>query len=83
MNGLLLTPDADHLFDRGFITFGEDGTVLPSSRVERSDLRRLGFDQLAIERFGFEEAPVNWNAGLFQPEQQRYLAFHRAQVFVR
>ena len=82
MNGLLLTPDADHLFDRGFITFGEDGAVRPSSRVERLDLRRLGFDQLAIQRFGFEEAPVNWNVGTFQPAQQRYLDFHRAQVFV-
>lgn len=82
MNGLLLTPDADHLFDRGFITFDEDGTVRPSSRVDKFDLRRLGFDQLAIERFGFEEAPVNWNAGSFQPGQQEYLSFHRTEVFV-
>jgi len=82
MNGLLLTPDADHLFDRGFITFGEDGGVISSSRVNRADLRRMGFDQLAIERFGFEEVPANWNAGAFLPGQQRYMAFHRGQVFV-
>lgn len=82
MNGLLLTPDADHLFDRGFITFDEDGIVRPSSRVDKFDLRRLGFDQLAIERFGFEEAPVNWNVGAFLPPQQDYLDFHRRQVFV-
>ena len=81
-NGLLLTPDADHLFDRGFITFDEDGTVRPSPRVDKLDLRRLGFDQLAIERFGFEEAPANWNAGSFLPAQQDYLGFHRRQVFV-
>jgi putative restriction endonuclease len=82
MNGLLLTPDADHLFDRGFITFEEDGAVRPSARVNKSDLRRLGFDQLAIERFGFEEAPMNWNVGAFLPAQQDYLGFHRQQVFV-
>ncbi len=82
MNGLLLTPDADHLFDRGFITFGEDGAVISSPRVDRADLRRMGFDQLAIERFGFEEAPTNWNAGIFLPDQHRYLSFHRAEVFI-
>lgn len=44
MNGPLLTPDADHLFDRGFITFGEDGGVISSPRVDRADLRRMGFE---------------------------------------
>jgi hypothetical protein len=42
MNGLLLTPDADHLFDRGYISFEDDGEVLVSNRVDREDLRRLG-----------------------------------------
>lgn len=82
MNGLLLSPDADHLFDRGFITFEEDGSVTSSTRVDRADLRRLGLDQLAIERFGFEEAPANWNAGALREGQQRYMAFHRAEVFL-
>jgi hypothetical protein len=82
MNGLLLSPDADHLFDRGFITFDHTGAVRPSPRVSASDLQRLGFDQLAVERFGFEEAPTNWNVGEFLPGQQAYLAFHRQHVFV-
>jgi putative restriction endonuclease len=82
MNGLLLTPDADLLFDRGYITFGEDADVLVSSRVDRYDLRRLGFDQLALESFGFAEAPSAWNKPDFAPEQQRYLAYHRTEVFV-
>ncbi|WP_334164715.1 HNH endonuclease [Phenylobacterium sp.] len=82
MNGLLLTPDADLLFDRGFISFAETGEVLVSPRVDKSDLRRLGFDQLAIERFGFEEAPAVWKTESFAPGQQRYLGYHRAQVFV-
>lgn len=82
MNGLLLTPDADHLFDRGFISFGDGGEVLVSSRVDRTDLQRLGFEQLAMQRFGFSEAPAVWHAGAFSPPQQSYLAHHRADVFV-
>jgi hypothetical protein len=29
-NGLLLTPSIDHLFDRGFISFRNDGRLLVS-----------------------------------------------------
>jgi hypothetical protein len=82
MNGLLLTPDADLLFDRGFITFGEDADVIVSKRVDKYDLRRLGFEQLAIERFGFEEASSGWKTDTFASDQQRYLAYHRAEIFV-
>jgi hypothetical protein len=56
MNGLLLTPDADHLFDRGFISFENEGKVRISARVDREDLRRLGFDQLVFEATGLMEA---------------------------
>jgi putative restriction endonuclease len=82
MNGLLLTPDADHLFDRGFISFGDDGEVLVSSRVDKTDLQRLGFEQLAMRRFGFAEAPAAWRTGAFNPPQRGYLAHHRTDVFV-
>lgn len=82
MNGLLLTPDADLLFDRGFISFHPEGEVMVSERVDKFDLRRLGFDQLAIERFGFEEAPAVWKTDAFLPRQQDYLAYHRKEVFV-
>ncbi len=82
MNGLLLTPDADLLFDRGFISFGEEADVMVSKRVDRHDLRRLGFEQLAIDRFGFEEAPAMWRTEAFTPSQQRYLAYHRTEIFV-
>lgn len=83
MNGLLLTPDADLLFDRGFISFKDNGEVLTSTRVDKSDLKRLGFDQLAVERFGFEEAPVNWRTDEdFAPPQRNYLEYHRREVFV-
>jgi HNH endonuclease len=82
MNGLLLSPDADRLFDRGYITFLDRGEVTVSPRVDRNDLRRLGFEQLAFERFGFEEAPLMWGVGTFTPKQNEYLAYHRAEVFL-
>ncbi|HEX4196864.1 MAG TPA: HNH endonuclease signature motif containing protein [Caulobacteraceae bacterium] len=82
MNGLMLTPDADHLFDRGFISFADDGEVMVSPRVDRSDLSRLGFDQLAWERFGVAEAPAIWQTGSFATRQARYLAYHRSDIFV-
>jgi putative restriction endonuclease len=82
MNGLLLTPDADLLFDRGFISFGDEGDVLISPRVESDDLRRLGFEQLAWERFAVAEAPTRWRTDSFAPRRHGYLAYHRAEVFV-
>ncbi|HEX3367894.1 HNH endonuclease signature motif containing protein [Phenylobacterium sp.] len=82
MNGLLLTPDADLLFDRGFISFKDDGETLVSPRVDKFDLRRLGFAELAIERFGFEEAPAVWRTESFAPRQCGYLDYHRREVFV-
>jgi hypothetical protein len=82
MNGLLLTPDADLLFDRGFISFEDRGEVRVSTRVDKQDLRKLGFDDLAIERFGFEEAPSRWNVGGFTAAQSRYLDYHRREVFI-
>ncbi len=82
MNGLLLTPDADLLFDRGFISFEDDGEVLVSPRVDRADLSRLGFEQLAWERFGVAEAPAVWRTESFARPRQRYLDYHRSEVFV-
>src|SRR5262249_40180061 len=82
MNGLLLTPDADLLFDRGFITFHNDGEVKVSARFDSDDLRRLGLGDLALPRLGFSEAPMLWRTTAFAPEQCAYLAYHRTQVYV-
>jgi hypothetical protein len=82
MNGLLLTPDADLLFDRGFITFQDDGEVRVSPRFDSEDLRRLGLGDLALPRLGFSEAPVAWRTDAFSPEQCSYLGYHRSEVYV-
>ena len=82
MNGLMLTPDADLLFDRGFIGFNDNGDVLLSSRIDREDLRRLGFQQPIWKQFGFSEVPGVWSTREFRMRQQKYLAYHRSEVFV-
>ncbi|MBI5942141.1 MAG: HNH endonuclease [Caulobacterales bacterium] len=82
MNGLMLTPDVDLLFDRGFISFDDDGGVRVSSRVRLDDLGRLGLGHLAWNSTGFAEAPAIWNAEEFRPKQREYLGFHRSVVFL-
>lgn len=82
MNGLLLTPDADLLFDRGFITFHDDGEVQISPRFDNEDLRRLGLGEIAMPRLGFSEVQRPWRTEAFAPQQRKYLAHHRAAVYV-
>src|SRR5665213_372790 len=43
-NGLLLTPSVDHLFDRGFIGFEDDGTIIVSPVAHRPSLQRMGVE---------------------------------------
>lgn len=81
-NGLLLTPDADWLFDRGFISFEDEGAVLVSPRVDHGDIRRLGFDRSAWSSFGVSDASDQWRTEPFAPDRRDYLAYHRSEVFV-
>lgn len=71
-NGLLLTPNADHLFDRGFIGFDDDGDVLISPVADALSLTRMGIDA--------QRPP---NVGQFTARQQSFLAFHRGNVLLR
>jgi putative restriction endonuclease len=71
-NGLLLTPHVDRLFDRGLISFSDEGEVLRAAGLAGDDLARLGLD-LACRR----------NVGPFSPQQQAYLDHHRKVVFDR
>jgi putative restriction endonuclease len=45
-SGLLLTPSIDHLFDRGFIGFDDNGDVIVSPVAHADSLRRMGVDPL-------------------------------------
>lgn len=69
-NGLLLSPNIDLLFDRGFISFTDDGRLRRSSQVGEHDLEILGIPKDSQLSFGsFNEA------------QRLYLHFHRNRVF--
>jgi hypothetical protein len=67
-NGLLLSPHIDHLFDRGYISFKDEGDLLVSRVLKQSVLTAWG---LAM--------PVNVDS--FNPKQSHYLNFHRQKVF--
>ena len=70
-NGLLLTPSIDHLFDRGFISFRDDGRLLVSPVAHQLSIARMG---VPVDR--------DFDAGTFSPGQTRFLEFHRDQVFL-
>ncbi len=69
-NGLLLAPHVQHLFERGYISFADDGAVLVSRRLNPSVLAAWG-------------VTLPCQAGPFRAEQQAYLACHRDAVFER
>jgi hypothetical protein len=79
MNGLLLTPDADLLFDRGFISFGDAGEVLVSPRLDASDLQRLGFDW---NQMAATDQVAPWKTEAFATRRCGYLSYHRSEIFV-
>jgi len=68
-NGLMLAPQADFLFDRGFVSFGE-GRVIISPVADVKSLVKLGVDP--------ERPP---EVGRFTQDQERFLEFHRTEVF--
>lgn len=71
-NGLLLTPSIDHLFDRGFISFSDEGEVLLSPVADQESLPRMG---LLCDRPVF--------AGRFNADQRHFLDYHRQEIFLK
>ncbi|WP_446718622.1 hypothetical protein [Ferrovum sp. JA12] len=66
-----MTPSIDHLFDRGFISFENNGKLIISPVAHRPSLQRMGID---IENV--------YNVGGFSDGQKRFLDFHRNAVFL-
>ena len=71
-NGLLLTPSIDHLFDRGFIGFENDGKLIISPVAHRPSLQRMGIDTAKTV-----------NVGGFTSGQKQFLDFHRNAVLLQ
>lgn len=81
-NGLLLTPDADRLFDRGFITFLDDGRTQVSPRADPFDLERLGFPELAAAVGKLSDHMAHWHGNELPDSQRAYMNFHRRDVYL-
>lgn len=69
-NGLLLLPQYDHLFDKGFISFDDDGQILRSPALEDIPIRQLGINEE-------DRIPSLSNAHI------AFLRYHRKNRFVR
>ena len=67
-NGLLLAPHIDHLFDKGHISFLDNGDLLVSPKLDRSVLANWGI-------------LMEMNVGPFNPHQSVFLEYHRRSVF--
>lgn len=63
-NGLLLCPNHDKLFDRGLISFNDDGTILISEQLSEND--RM-----------FMNVSINMRIQV-DPDARKNLAFHRS-----
>ena len=68
MNGLLLQPTLDHLFDSGFITFDVSGKVTFSTELSEDDIEKLGLES----EFKLRKTPKIL---------MNYMKYHRKYVF--
>ncbi len=67
-NGLLLSAHLDVAFDRGLITFDDQGAMIRSSQMSADDAQKLGLAD------GCKLSKVD-------PQHLSYLAYHRQNVF--
>ena len=69
---MLLTPSIDHLFDRGFIGFEDNGRLIISPVAHRPSLQRMGIDTTTVVKVGG-----------FTSGQKHFLDFHRNAVLLQ
>jgi len=72
-NGFMLTPTIDHLFDKGFISFENTGSILLADVADRDAMERMGV-------IG-EGAPTN--VGHLRDDQKHYLDWHRESILLK
>lgn len=71
-NGLLLTPSIDHLFDRGFIGFENNGELIVSPVADNTSLNRMGVVTDKVV-----------NVGGFTSGQKEFLDYHRSTILLK
>lgn len=72
-NGFMLTPTIDHLFDKGFMSFDNDGSILLADVADRG----------AMDRMGVIGGDAPTNVGNFSEDQKHYLDWHRESILLR
>ncbi|MCM1186813.1 MAG: HNH endonuclease [Lachnoclostridium sp.] len=68
-NGFLMCPNHDRIFDKGYITFDDDGKIMISARLTENDRVLLNVNS----RMHIDLTESN----------KKYLKFHRENVFDR
>lgn len=71
-NGLLLTPSIDHLFDRGFISFEDNGDLIVSPIA----------DTVALDKMGVK-VNEHVKVGGFNVDQKHFLHYHRDEILLK
>lgn len=66
-NGILLSALVDRLFDKGLVSFSEDGAVIASPSLSTSDRAKCGIEQ--------------WQHLQLTAQSRIYMAYHRAVEF--
>ena len=67
-NGLLLCPNHDALFDSGLITFRDNGYIIISTEIEKSQYKLLNIDKNIKINITIDQIP--------------YIKYHREKVFL-
>ena len=68
-NGLLLSPHIHVLFDKGLISFSDEGKVLVSSKLDSSILNAWGIVKGS-------------STGSFSKMQREFMSYHRQNIFI-
>ncbi len=68
-NGFILSPLFDKLFDKGYITFTNDGKLIISDWISEENVKRIDFDKYKSELLHLSD------------ERRLYLEYHRTHVF--
>ena len=69
-NGLLLTPNLDKLFDRGLISFENDGELIVSPELNEDQQAKMSLNRII-------------KVDLIQEEHSKYLEYHRNNIFIK
>lgn len=69
-NGLLLIPNYDKMFDKGYISFSTEGKIIISPLLTSNDRKELKLSSDAHLRF-------------IAPQHQKYLEYHREHCLLR